>query len=154
MGAMAFALAFGFSLNQLTLFGVILATGLVVDDGILVVEAIEVKLDQGMKPFQAALDAMGELTGAVISTSLVLMAVFIPVTFFPGTTGIVYKQFAVIMASAVAVSTFNAISFSPVCPPFSCGGKRNPMDPWRGSLGCLTVVLTGLRNGTEALLRC
>ncbi|UAJ73309.1 efflux RND transporter permease subunit [Synechocystis sp. PCC 7339] len=113
IGAMAFALAFGFSLNQLTLFGVILATGLVVDDGILVVEAIEVKLDQGMKPFQAALDAMGELTGAVISTSLVLMAVFIPVTFFPGTTGIVYKQFAVIMASAVAVSTFNAISFSP-----------------------------------------
>jgi len=113
IGAMAFALAFGFSLNQLTLFGVILAAGLVVDDGILVVEAIETKLDQGMKPFQAALDAMGELTGAVISTSLVLMAVFIPVTFFPGTTGIVYKQFAVIMAAAVTVSTFNAISFSP-----------------------------------------
>ncbi|MFN9173764.1 MAG: efflux RND transporter permease subunit, partial [Synechocystis sp.] len=87
IGAMAFALAFGFSLNQLTLFGVILATGLVVDDGILVVEAIETKLEQGMQPFQASLDAMGELTGAVISTSLVLMAVFIPVTFFPGTTG-------------------------------------------------------------------
>ncbi len=113
IGAMAFALVFGFSLNQLTLFGVILATGLVVDDGILVVEAVETKMNQGMRPLQASLDAMGELTGAVISTSLVLMAVFIPVTFFPGTTGIVYKQFAVIMAAAVAVSTFNAISFSP-----------------------------------------
>ncbi len=113
LGAMAFALVFGFSLNQLTLFGVILATGLVVDDGILVVEAIETKLAQGMRPFQAALDAMNELTGAVIATSIVLMAVFIPVTFFPGTTGIVYKQFALIMAFSVAISTFNALSFSP-----------------------------------------
>lgn len=113
IGAMAFALVFGFSLNQLTLFGVILATGLVVDDGILVVEAIETKLSQGMRPMQAALDAMNELTGAVVATSIVLMAVFIPVTFFPGTTGIVYKQFALIMAFSVAISTFNAISFSP-----------------------------------------
>ncbi|MEB3310527.1 MAG: efflux RND transporter permease subunit [Snowella sp.] len=113
LGAMAFALVFGFSLNQLTLFGVILATGLVVDDGILVVEAIETKLAQGMRPLQAALDAMNELTGAVIATSIVLMAVFIPVTFFPGTTGIVYKQFALIMAFSVAISTFNALSFSP-----------------------------------------
>jgi hydrophobic/amphiphilic exporter-1 (mainly G- bacteria), HAE1 family len=113
LGAMAFALVFGFSLNQLTLFGVILATGLVVDDGILVVEAIETKLAQGMRPMQAALDAMNELTGAVIATSVVLMAVFIPVTFFPGTTGIVYKQFALIMAFSVAISTFNALSFSP-----------------------------------------
>ena len=113
IGAMAFALVFGFSLNQLTLFGVILATGLVVDDGILVVEAIETKLSQGMRPLQAALDAMNELTAAVIATSIVLMAVFIPVTFFPGTTGIVYKQFALIMAFSVAISTFNALSFSP-----------------------------------------
>jgi hydrophobe/amphiphile efflux-1 (HAE1) family protein len=113
IGAMAFALAFGFSLNQLTLFGVVLATGLVVDDGILVVEAVETKLAQGMRPLQASLDAMGELSGAVVATSLVLMAVFIPVTFFPGTTGIVYKQFALIMAFSVAISTFNALSFSP-----------------------------------------
>ncbi|MGA1622181.1 MAG: efflux RND transporter permease subunit [Synechocystis sp.] len=129
IGAMAFALGFGFSLNQLTLFGVILATGLVVDDGILVVEAIETKLEQGMQPFQAALDAMGELTGAVISTSLVLMAVFIPVTFFPGTTGIVYKQFAVIMAASVAVSTFNAISFSPSMSSLLMRPKRQQHGP-------------------------
>jgi hydrophobe/amphiphile efflux-1 (HAE1) family protein len=113
IGAMAFAYAFGFTLNQLTLFAVILATGLVVDDGIIVVEAIALKLGQGMKPVQAALESMGELTNAVIATSLVLMAVFIPVSFFPGTTGIVYKQFALIIAFSIAISTFNALSFSP-----------------------------------------
>ncbi|MGL5804805.1 MAG: efflux RND transporter permease subunit, partial [Xenococcaceae cyanobacterium] len=105
--------AFGFTLNQLTLFGVILATGLVVDDGIVVVEAIAAKLADGMRPLQAALDAMNELTSAVIATSVVLMAVFIPVTFFPGTTGIVYKQFALIIVFSIAISTFNALTFSP-----------------------------------------
>jgi hydrophobe/amphiphile efflux-1 (HAE1) family protein len=113
IGAMACAYVFGFTLNQLTLFGVILATGLVVDDGIVVVEAIAAKLAQGMRPLQAALDAMEELTSAVIATSIVLMAVFIPVTFFPGTTGIVYKQFALIIAFSIAISAFNALSFSP-----------------------------------------
>jgi hydrophobe/amphiphile efflux-1 (HAE1) family protein len=113
IGVMACAFALGFSLNQLTLFGVILATGMVVDDGIVVVEAIAAKLSQGMRPLQAALDAMEELTGAVIATSIVLMAVFIPVTFFPGTTGIVYKQFALIIVFSIAISTFNALSFSP-----------------------------------------
>lgn len=113
IGAMACTYVLGFSLNQLTLFGIILATGLVVDDGIVVVEAIAAKLSSGMKPLQAALDAMEELTGAVIATSIVLMAVFIPVTFFPGTTGIVYKQFALIIAFSIAISAFNALSFSP-----------------------------------------
>ncbi|MBW4634389.1 MAG: efflux RND transporter permease subunit [Iphinoe sp. HA4291-MV1] len=113
IGAMAFAFVFGFTLNQLTIFGIILATGLVVDDGIVVVEAIAAKLELGMKPLQAALDAMEELSGAVIATSVVLMAVFIPVTFFPGTTGIVYKQFALVIAFSIAISTFNALTFSP-----------------------------------------
>jgi len=113
VGAMAFLLMFGFSINTLTLFGCILATGLVVDDGIVVVEAISTKIDQGIPPRQAALDAMNELTGAVISTSLVLMAVFIPVAFFPGSTGKIYQQFALTIAFAVALSTFNALSFSP-----------------------------------------
>ena len=113
IGALACTYALGFTLNQLTLFGIILATGLVVDDGIVVVEAIAAKLSQGMRPLQAALDAMDELTSAVIATSVVLMAVFIPVTFFPGTTGIVYKQFALIIVFAIAVSAFNALTFSP-----------------------------------------
>lgn len=113
IGAMAFLLLFGFELNQLTLFGCVLATGLVVDDGIVVVEAIASKIEQGMRPMQAALDSMEELFGAVIATSVVLMAVFIPVSFFPGSTGIVYKQFALTIAFSILLSTFNAITFSP-----------------------------------------
>lgn len=113
VGAMIGLQALGFTLNQLTLFACVLATGLVVDDGIVVVEAVSSKLSQGMRSKQAALDAMDELVGAVISTSIVLMAVFIPVSFFPGTTGIVYKQFALTIAVAVAFSTFNALTFSP-----------------------------------------
>ncbi|TVP63839.1 MAG: efflux RND transporter permease subunit [Leptolyngbya sp. LCM1.Bin17] len=113
IGAMAFLLVFGFSINTLTLFGCILASGLVVDDAIVIVEAIAAKIDQGMRPRLAALDAMQELSGAVISTSLVLMAVFVPVAFFPGSTGRIYQQFALTIAFTVLVSTFNALSFSP-----------------------------------------
>lgn len=113
IGAMAFLLLFKFSINQLTTFALVLATGLVVDDAILVVEAISTKIGQGMKPAQAAFAAMEELTGAVVATSIVLMAVFIPVTFFPGTTGIVYKQFALTIVFSIAISAFNALTFSP-----------------------------------------
>ncbi|MGF1567891.1 MAG: efflux RND transporter permease subunit [Nodosilinea sp.] len=113
IGAMGFLLAFGFSINTLTLFGCILASGLVVDDAIVIVEAIAAKIDQGMRPRLAALDAMQELSGAVVSTSLVLMAVFIPVAFFPGSTGKIYQQFALTIAFTVLVSTFNALTFSP-----------------------------------------
>ena len=131
LGALIAAMALGFSLNQLSLFSLVLATGLVVDDGIVVVEAISTKLSQGMRPRQAALDAMEELSGAVISTSLVLMAVFIPVSFFPGTTGVVYKQFALIMAAAVAFSTFNALSFSPTVSAI----MLKPQEEVKGPLG-------------------
>lgn len=113
IGALAFAYVFKFSLNNLTLFGLILATGLVVDDAIIVVEAVARKIEQGIRPFQASVEAMQELTGAVVATSLVLMAVFIPVAFFPGSTGKMYQQFALIIAFSIAISTFNALSFSP-----------------------------------------
>ncbi|WP_081972494.1 efflux RND transporter permease subunit [Leptolyngbya sp. KIOST-1] len=113
IGALAFAFAFGFSLNSLTLFGLILATGLVVDDAIVIVEAVTTKISEGMTPKQASVAVMEEISGAVVSTSLVLMAVFIPVAFFPGTTGQLYQQFALIIAFSVVVSTFNALSFSP-----------------------------------------
>jgi HAE1 family hydrophobic/amphiphilic exporter-1 len=127
IGAMAFILAFGFSINTLTLFGCILASGLVVDDAIVIVEAISAKIDQGMRPRLAAIDAMQELSGAVVSTSLVLMAVFIPVAFFPGTTGKIYQQFALTIAFTVAVSTFNALSFSPAMSAL----LLRPRDPSR-----------------------
>jgi HAE1 family hydrophobic/amphiphilic exporter-1 len=131
VGALAFAYVFGFSLNNLTLFGLILATGLVVDDAIIVVEAIASKIEQGVRPFQASVEAMDELTGAVVSTSLVLMAVFIPVAFFPGSTGKMYQQFALIIAFSIAISTFNALSFSPSISAI----LLRPPRPARGPLG-------------------
>jgi len=129
IGAMAFLLAFGFSINTLTLFGCILASGLVVDDAIVIVEAISAKIDQGMRPQLAAIDAMQELSGAVVSTSLVLMAVFIPVAFFPGTTGKIYQQFALTIAFTVLVSTFNALSFSPAMSALLLRPKQEGSGP-------------------------
>jgi hydrophobic/amphiphilic exporter-1 (mainly G- bacteria), HAE1 family len=115
LGTFIFTRIFGFSLNTLTLFGLTLATGLVVDDAIVVVEAVAAKVqERGMHPVRAASEAMQELSGAVIATSLVLMAVFIPVAFFPGTTGAIYQQFALTIAFAVVVSTFNALTLSPM----------------------------------------
>ncbi|MEH2438477.1 MAG: efflux RND transporter permease subunit [Nostoc sp.] len=113
IGALAIAYVLGFSLNTLTLFALVLATGLVVDDAIIVVEAIAAKMEQGSTPKQAAFQAMGELSGAVIATSLVLIAVFIPVSFFPGATGIMYRQFALIIIFSIGISLFNALSFTP-----------------------------------------
>ncbi|MEO0846382.1 MAG: efflux RND transporter permease subunit [Cyanobacteria bacterium J06648_1] len=113
IGAFTFLNIFGFQINTLTLFAMVLSTGLVVDDGIVVVEAIATKVERGMKPKIAAIDTMNELSGAVIATSLVLMAVFIPVSFFPGSTGVIFKQFALTIVFAVALSTFNALTFSP-----------------------------------------
>jgi len=114
VGTFAFIKIFDFSINSLTLFGLTLATGMVVDDAIVVVEDIATKIqERGLKPRQAAIVAMQELTGAVIATSLVLMAVFIPVAFFPGTTGALYRQFALTIAFSIAISTFIALTLTP-----------------------------------------
>jgi HAE1 family hydrophobic/amphiphilic exporter-1 len=114
VGTFAIVKIFGFSINSLTLFGLTLATGMVVDDAIVVVEDVAAKIQyRRLPPMQAAVEAMGELTGAVIATSLVLMAVFVPVAFFPGTTGALYRQFALTIAFAIALSTFNALTLTP-----------------------------------------
>ncbi|HEY9808051.1 MAG TPA: efflux RND transporter permease subunit [Halomicronema sp.] len=113
IGTFAFIKVFNFSINSLSLFGLTLATGLVVDDAIIVVENIDRLIHQGMSPREAASEAMRELFSAVIATSLVLMAVFVPVAFFPGTTGALYKQFALTIAFSVAISTFMAITLTP-----------------------------------------
>ncbi|MEG4397420.1 efflux RND transporter permease subunit, partial [Microcoleus sp. BROC3] len=113
IGTFAFIKVFGFTINSLSLFGLTLATGLVVDDAIIVVENIDRLIRQGMKPRQAAFESMRELFSAVIATSLVLMAVFVPVAFFPGTTGALYKQFALTIAFSVLLSTFMAITLTP-----------------------------------------
>jgi HAE1 family hydrophobic/amphiphilic exporter-1 len=116
VGTFAFVKAFGFSINTLTLFGIVLATGLVVDDAIVVVENIARNLGDakaGNDPHAAAQRAMSEVTGAVIATSLVLIAVFVPVAFLPGTTGRLYTQFSLTIAFSVAISAFNALTLSP-----------------------------------------
>ena len=131
IGAFAFLKVFNFQINTLTLFAMVLSTGLVVDDGIVVVEAISTKVERGMKPRIAAIDTMNELSGAVIATSLVLAAVFIPVSFFPGSTGVIFKQFALTIVFAIALSTFNALSFSPTM----AGILLRPHKERRGVLG-------------------
>jgi HAE1 family hydrophobic/amphiphilic exporter-1 len=114
VGTFIFIKAFGFSINTLTLFGLTLATGLVVDDAIVVIENIERHLEEGeLKPAAAASSAMREVAGAVIATSLVLIAVFVPVSFFPGTTGRIYQQFSLTIAFSIALSAFNALTLSP-----------------------------------------
>ena len=114
IGTFAFIKAFGFSMNSLTLFGITLATGLVVDDAIIVVEDVSRLIQQEqVEPRKAAFEAMHELFGALIATSLVLMAVFVPVAFFPGTTGQLYKQFAMTIAFAIGLSTFLALTVTP-----------------------------------------
>jgi HAE1 family hydrophobic/amphiphilic exporter-1 len=114
VGTFAFVKVFNFSINSLTLFGLTLATGMVVDDAIIVVEQISRFIhEKGMSPQRAASEAMSELSSAVIATSLVLMAVFIPVAFFPGTTGALYQQFALTIAFSIAISTFLALTLTP-----------------------------------------
>jgi len=114
IGTFLFVQLFGFSINTLTLFGITLATGLVVDDAIVVIENIERHIEEdNIDARGAASVALREVAGAVIATSLVLIAVFVPVSFFPGTTGAIYRQFALTIAVSIALSAFNALTLSP-----------------------------------------
>ena len=114
VGTFAFVKAFGFSINTLTLFGLTLATGLVVDDAIVVIENIErLMAERKLSARQAAREGMKEVSGAVVAISIVLVAVFVPVAFFPGTTGAIYRQFALTIAASVALSTFCALTLTP-----------------------------------------
>lgn len=114
IGTFAFLYVAGFSINLLTLFALVLVIGTVVDDSIVVVEAVQAKFDEGYKsPYKATVDAMGGITSAIITTSLVFMAVFIPVSFMGGTTGTFYMQFGLTMAAAVGISAINALTLSP-----------------------------------------
>lgn len=114
VGTFAFLYVAGFSINLLTLFALVLVIGTVVDDSIVVVEAVQAKFDEGYKsPYKATVDAMGGITAAIITTTLVFMAVFIPVSFMGGTTGTFYTQFGLTMAVAVGISAVNALTLSP-----------------------------------------
>lgn len=125
VGTFACLVAAGFSLNILTLFALVLAIGTVVDDAIVVVEAVQAKFDAGYKsPYQATKDAMGDVTMAIISCTCVFMAVFIPVTFMGGTSGIFYTQFGITMATAVGLSMISALV---LCPAL-CAMIMRPSD--------------------------
>jgi HAE1 family hydrophobic/amphiphilic exporter-1 len=125
VGTFAFIRIFDFSINSLTLFGITLATGLVVDDAIVVIENVQRHMHmEHSKPREATSRAMGEVTSAVIATSLVLIAVFVPVSFFPGTTGILYRQFSLTIAFAIAISAFNALTLSPALSALFLRGEE------------------------------
>ncbi|HLV95243.1 MAG TPA: multidrug efflux RND transporter permease subunit [Candidatus Acidoferrales bacterium] len=130
VGTFAFFPLFGFSINTLSMFGLVLAIGLVVDDAIVVVEAVERHIEEGLHPKEAALRAMEEISGPVIGIALVLSAVFVPTAFIPGITGRLYQQFAVTIAISVIISAFNALSLSPALAAL----LLRPTEPGNGLL--------------------
>ena len=131
VGTFALFPLFGFSLNTLSLFGLVLAIGLVVDDAIVVVEAVEKHIEEGLSPKDAAAKAMEQVTGPLVATALILSAVFIPTVFLPGITGGLYQQFALTISISVIISTFNALSLSPAL----AGLLLRPRTEVKGPLG-------------------
>ncbi len=113
VGTFAVMYLFGFSINALSLFGLVLAIGIVVDDAIVVVENVERNIEQGLSPVEASYQAMREVTGPIIAIALVLIAVFVPLAFITGLTGQFYKQFALTVAISTVISAFNSLTLSP-----------------------------------------
>ena len=131
IGAFIFFPALGFTINVLSLLGLVLAIGIVVDDAIVVVEAVQVNIAKGMKAKEATLDAMAKVTAPVIATTLVLVAVFIPVAGMAGITGLLYQQFAITIVVSVLVSSVNALTLSPAL----CSIMLKEPKPYKGPLG-------------------
>ncbi len=148
---------FGFTINTLSLFGLVLAIGLVVDDAIVVVEAVERHMEEGMDPKSAALKAMEEISGPVIGIALVLSAVFVPTVFIPGITGRLYQQFAVTIAVAVILSAFNALTLSPALSALLLKPKKESHGLLRRFFDGFNRLFTRATNGylrwSGALLR-
>ncbi len=144
IGSMAALLALGYSINTVSLFGLILAIGVVVDDAIVVVENVQHHMAKGLAPREATWTAMKEVSGPVVATTLVLLAVFVPVGFTPGLTGELFKQFAVTISVAVAISSINALTLSPaLCASF----LKLPKPAQRGPLAWFEKIIGGARGG-------
>ena len=155
---------FGFSINTLSLFGLVLAIGLVVDDAIVVVEAVEHHIEKGLSPKEAALKAMSEVAGPVLAIAIILTAVFLPTAFIPGITGRLYQQFAVTVAVSVAISAFNALTLSPALAALLLRPKKRGTGPlqafydgfnrWfgRATNGYVGVCRLLIRKSSMALL--
>jgi HAE1 family hydrophobic/amphiphilic exporter-1 len=152
IGTFAFIKIFGFSINSLTLFGITLATGLVVDDAIVVIENVQRHIAmEHSDPHEATSHAMREVTSAVIATSLVLIAVFVPVSFFPGTTGILYRQFSLTIAFSIAISAFNALTLSPALSAlFLRGEEARPLQLDFLHIRPLSRAFAAFIHGTDA----
>jgi HAE1 family hydrophobic/amphiphilic exporter-1 len=151
IGTFAFVKLLGFSVNTLTLFGITLATGLVVDDAIVVIENIERHVQEGESDtHKAASVAMSEVAGAVIATSLVLVAVFVPVAFFPGTTGILFRQFALTIAFSISISAFNALTLTPALSAILLGREHGEKN-W--FFKRVDRVINGVTEGYRRVLR-
>lgn len=129
VGTFALFPLFGFSINTLSLFGLVLAIGLVVDDAIVVVEIVEHHIEQGLSPKEAALKGMREVTSPVIAIAIILSAVFVPTAFIPGITGRLYQQFAVTIAVSVIISAFNALTLSPALAALLLRPKKRGSGP-------------------------
>ncbi|TKZ19362.1 efflux RND transporter permease subunit [Shimia litoralis] len=151
IGTFAFLLAFDMSLNTISLFALVLAIGIVVDDAIVVVENVErIIAEEGLSAADATRKAMGQITGPVIATTLVLLAVFVPVTFMPGITGRLYSQFAVTISIAVVISSINALTLSPAL----CGLILKKRDgPPKGMLAKFEQGIGGVRGGYVGIVR-
>lgn len=151
IGTFAFLLLFGMSLNTISLFALVLAIGIVVDDAIVVVENVErIIAEEGLSPPDATRKAMGQITGPVIATTLVLLAVFVPVTFMPGITGRLYSQFAVTISVAVVISSINALTLSPAL----CALILKPRsDTQNGVLKVFEQGIGGVRNRYVGIVR-
>jgi hydrophobic/amphiphilic exporter-1 (mainly G- bacteria), HAE1 family len=133
IGTFFFLYLFNFSINLLTLFALLLAIGIVVDDSIVVVEAVHAKLDQGYKsPLKASIDAMNEISTAIVSITLVMASVFVPVTFISGSSGVFYKQFGTTLAIAIVLSAVNALTLSPALAAIFLKPKHNAEKKTRG----------------------
>ena len=143
IGTFAVLTAFGFSLNTLTLFGLVLAIGIVVDDAIVVVENVERNISRGMSPRDAAHKTMDEVGSAVIAIALVLSAVFIPTAFIPGISGQFYRQFAITIAASTIISAFNSLTLSPAL----CALLLRPHDPGHRPRFFLARIGNALANG-------
>ncbi len=128
IGTFAFMHLLGFSINVLSLFGLILAVGIVVDDAIVVVENVERNIEKGKTPREATVQAMKEVTGPIVATSLVLIGVFVPIAFISGLTGQFYKQFALTIAMATVLSAFNSLTLSPAMSSLLLRGHGSPKD--------------------------
>src|SRR5207244_82348 len=158
VGTFAVMAVIGFSLNNLTLFGLVLAIGIVVDDAIVVVEAVEHHIEEGMPPRAAAHMAMYEVSGPVIAVALVLSAVFVPCAFISGITGMFFRQFALTIAVSTVISAFNSLTLSPALAAILLQPRGAPKDlPGRALDLCLgwffRLFNWGFRRSTSVYLR-